>query len=284
MFTVQLEHMATAPTTPRRSFRRRLMPVNTYTPFVLNPSAPPYGLWLDLPFRTRGSTDIRGEAKRRGARFVPNAVGKWKWWIPANMLTAETVKWLNDAEMIRGQRNAPAFNANAMQWWEINNAHPFRLWLAVPFADKDTVKGMGAKFCGESKKWYFDNKTLTENIFNEMIAKQWAHSYNGHVGSNGLTGVYFSAPDLGEVSAAKNPPAASAPVADQRWAFTRDSSMLLMVKRGNSVTIDCNGVRSEDRTDYTRGRVTSLDDARSVWNLLVSNGWVVQASTWNETA
>jgi hypothetical protein len=129
---------------------------STYNIYTLNASTPPYGLWINIPFRTKGSTAIRDEAKTRGARFVPAAKGKMKWWLPRDKFTTETIAWLNTNQMIHSERSAPVFNANALQFSDINTALPFRLWLAVPFAHKDGVKNLGAKWCGDSKKWYFN--------------------------------------------------------------------------------------------------------------------------------
>ena len=137
-FLVQWWSMATASTTaPTNRSTRSPM---TYKPYTLNPSAVPYGLWIDIPFRKKGSTAIRSEAKGRGARFCPASKGTIKWWMPNNRLTADTVNWLNQYEMIRGERKAPVFNPNAMTLADINLAHPFRVFLAVPFVDKDVAK------------------------------------------------------------------------------------------------------------------------------------------------
>ena len=135
--------MATAPSTTVFSPSRTKMPkASTYNIYTLNASTPPYGLWINIPFRTKGSTAIRDEAKTRGARFVPAAKGKMKWWLPQSKFTTETIAWLNTNQMIHSERSAPVFNANALQFSDINTALPFRLWLVVPFAHKDGVKNL----------------------------------------------------------------------------------------------------------------------------------------------
>jgi hypothetical protein len=173
---------------------------STYNIYTLNASTPPYGLWINIPFRTKGSTAIRDEAKTRGARFVPAAKGKMKWWLPQNKFTTETIAWLNTNQMIHGERLAPVFNANALQFSDINTALPFRLWLVVPFAHKDGVKNLGAKWSGDLKKWYFDNRTLTPGIFTNMLANKWAWCFSGTTVSNPgqISEINFSAEDLGE--------------------------------------------------------------------------------------
>ena len=192
--------MATAPSTTVFSPSRTKMPkASTYNIYTLNASTPPYGLWINIPFRTKGSTAIRDEAKTRGARFVPAAKGKMKWWLPQNKFTTETIAWLNTNQMIHSERSAPVFNANALQFSDINTALPFRLWLAVPFAHKDGVKNLGAKWCGVSKKWYFDNRTITAGIFTNMLANKWAWCFNGTTVSNPgqISQINFSVEDLG---------------------------------------------------------------------------------------
>lgn len=259
--------MATAPTTSRRTFRRRPMP--TYTPFVLNPSAIPYGLWIDIPFRTRGSTAIRSEAKGRGARFVPAAKGSIKWWIPQNRLTEDTVKWLNSHEMIRGERNAPVFHPNMMTVADINLAHPFRIYLAVPFSDKDTAKNHGAKWSGDDRRWYYDATNLTQQRFDEMLKRQWVFSFHGVLKSaNNPTpiGVYFFTEDLGGAVAVQS---VAAPFVPQAWTFVKNGMFLTM-----NTTADGRIALASDDENYADSIYTK-DSARGIWNALLTDGWVL---------
>lgn len=259
--------MATAPTTSRRTFRRRPMP--TYTPFVLNPSALPYGLWIDIPFRKRGSTAIRSEAKGRGARFCPAAKGNIKWWMPRNRLTEDTVKWLNSHEMIRGERKAPVFNPNALKLTDISLAHPFRLYLTVPFADKDIAKSMGAKWSAEDKRWYFDATNITQSHFNDVLKREWAYSFHGVLANNmnsGATGIYFSTEDLGGAVAVQS---VAAPFVPQAWTFVKNGMFLTM-----NTTADGRIALASDDENYADSIYTK-DSARGIWNALLTDGWVL---------
>ena len=265
--------MATASPT-RRTFRRRPMPAS-YTPYTLNPSALPYGLWIDIPFRTKGSTAIRSEAKGRGARFVPAAKGKIKWWMPQNRLTADTVDWLNKNEMIRGERNAPAFNSYALNLADIDLAYPFRIYLAVPFEHKDIAKGMSAKFCGDSKRWYFDATSITQQRFDEMLKRQWVYSFHGVLKSDPThtaTGVYFSTEDLGSPAGAAAPKAPAVPHKPQAWTFVKNGMFLTMHTTPTDVADGI--VLTSDDENYADGIYTK-DEARNIWNALIADGWVM---------
>ena len=257
--------------TAHRTFRRRPMPMS-YTPYTLNSSALPHGLWIDIPFRTKGSTAIRSEAKGRGARFVPAAKGKIKWWMPQNRLTADTIDWLNKNEMIVGERKAPAFNPNAMTVADINLAYPFRVYLAVPFEHKDIAKGMSAKFCGDAKRWYFDATNLTQHRFDEAVNKQWVYSFHGVRKSDTThtaTGVYFSTEDLGTAVGAAAPTAPAAPRKPQGWTFVKNGMFLTM-----NTTTDGRIVLTSDDESYMDGIYTK-DEARQTWNALIADGWVL---------
>lgn len=240
-----------------------------YTPFVMNPSALPYGLWIDIPFRTKGSTAIRSEAKGRGARFVPAAKGNIKWWMPQNRLTAETVDWLNTHCMIRGERKAPVFNPNALKLTDINLAYPFRLYLAVPFADKDIAKNMGAKWSAEDKRWFFDATNITQSHFNDVLKREWAYAFHGvlnNTNNTAATGVYFSTEDLGGAPA---PAAPAAPFKQQGWSFVKNGMFITMV-----TTADGRINLVSDDEAWVDGIYTK-DESRTTWNALIADGWVV---------
>ena len=260
--------MATASTTApvRRSARSPMQ----YTPYTLNPSAVPYGLWIDIPFRKRGSTQIRSEAKGRGARFCPAAKGEIKWWVPNNRLTADTVNWLNSHEMIRGERKAPVFNPNAMTVADINLAYPFRVFLAVPFQDKDIAKGIGALWSSEDKRWYFNATNLTQHRFDEMLKRQWVFSFHGVLKSDPThtaTGVYFFKEDFGGAAA----PAASAaaPFKPTVWTFVKNGLIITMQTTADGRI----ALVSEDQS-HVDGIYTK-DEARITWNALLADGWTL---------
>jgi len=241
----------------------------TYTPFTLNPSALPYGLWIDIPFRTKGSTAVRSEAKGRGARFVPAAKGTIKWWMPKNRLTQDTVDWLNKHEMIRGERKAPVFNPNALKLTDINLAYPFRLYLSVPFADKDTAKSMGAKWSAEDKRWFFDATNIKQSVFNDVLKREWAYSFHGvlaNANSTAAIGVYFSTEDLGGATAVQS---VAAPHTPQAWTFVKNGFFLTM-----HTTADGNIVLTSDDENYCDNTYTK-NEAREIWNALIADGWVL---------
>ena len=257
--------MATASTiAPTRSRMTK-----TYTPFTLSPSAQCYGLWIDIPFRKRGSTAIRSEAKGRGARFCPAAKGNIKWWMPQNRLTADTVQWLNANEMIVCERKAPVFNPNAMTVADINLAYPFRVYLAVPFEHKDVAKMLNAKFCGDAKRWYFDATSITQQRFDEMLRRQWVFSFHGVLKSDTThtsTGVYFFTEDLGGATAVKSVPA---PFVQQAWTFVKNGLTVAM-----NTMADGRIAFASDDESYMDGIYTK-DEARQTWNALIADGWVL---------
>jgi len=246
-----------------------------YTPYTLNQerlSALPYGLWIDIPFRTKGSTAIRSEAKGRGARFVPAAKGKIKWWMPKNRLTQDTVDWLNSHEMICGERKAPVFNANALNLADIDLAYPFRLYLSVPFADKDIAKSMGAKWSAEDKRWYFDATNIKQSLFNDVLKREWAYSFHGVLKSDPThtaTGIYFSTEDLGSPAGAAAPKAPAVPHKPQAWTFVKNGLFITM-----HTTADGNIVLTSDDENYIDNTYTK-DEARVTWNALIADGWVL---------
>jgi len=248
----------------------------TYTTFVLNPSAIPFGVWIDIPFRTKGSTAIRDEAKNRGARFVPAAKGNIKWWMPKNRLTAETVQWLNDNQMIRGERKAPVFNPNAMAVDDINLAYPFRIFLYVPFADKDYAKQMGAKWSGVDKRWYYDATNLTKPRFDEAMKRQWLHSFHGSLKATTplATAVYFSAEDLGGTATAPT----AAPAAElQLWSFEKNGEIIIMFTTADGRV----NIKSSDETYVSN--IYTKEEARTCWNCIVADGWVLTGTSKKDT-
>ena len=257
--------MATASTiAPTRSRMTK-----TYTPFTLSPSAQCYGVWIDIPFRKRGSTAIRSEAKGRGARFCPAAKGNIKWWMPQNRLTADTVQWLNKNEMIVGERKAPVFNPNAMTVADINLAYPFRVYLAVPFEDKDHAKAMGALWSGDDKRWYFNAANLTQHRFDEAVKKQWVYSFHGVLKSDTThtaTGVYFFSEDLGSAAAVKS---VHAPFVPQAWTFVKNGLFITM----NTMADGRIALASDDES-YVDD-VYTKDAARQTWNALLADGWTL---------
>lgn len=172
------------------------MKTSTYTPLVVDPANPiAFGVWVNIPFRRKGATEIRQEAKTRGARYEPKATGSCSWWVPVKYLTNDTVCWFNDNKLFRGIRNAPTFNENLLSWSDISNGfvdipdgsggtktvvfNTFVLSCDVPFEEKDLVKIKGAVFNCISKKWQFDSYTLTEKTYKFLLDNKYAYSFAG---------------------------------------------------------------------------------------------------------
>jgi hypothetical protein len=172
--------------------------------------------------------------------------------------------------MIRGERKAPVFNSNAMTVADINLAYPFRVFLAVPFTDKDIAKGAGALWSSEDKRWYFNATNLTQQRFDEMLKRQWLFSFHGVLKSDPThkaTGVYFFTEDFGGAAA----PAASAaaPFKPTAWTFVKNGLIITMQTTADGrIALD-----SEDQS-YVDDIYTK-DEARTTWNALLADGWTV---------
>lgn len=177
----------------------------TYTP---NPSAPlPYGLWLDLPFRTKGSTAIRSKAKALGARFVPNAK-PYQWWLPCRFITQDSLDWFNSVNAIVGERQAPVFNTS-IKWSDIDHTKTFTVILRMPYDQKDIAKSDGAFWDSYEKAWYFPKKNFTEDLFNKY-AKMKAISRVIYPAYNTPSRLMFFTDDMGAgVTTAATPVAVS---------------------------------------------------------------------------
>lgn len=54
-----------------------------------------------------------------------------------------------------------------------------RIYLNVPFSDKDKVKSLGARWDSEKRLWYVNNP---ENLFhfNNWLSKEVKDFYSGH--------------------------------------------------------------------------------------------------------
>lgn len=244
-----------------------------YTPYTLNPSALPYGLWIDIPFRKRGSTAVRSEAKGRGARFCPAAKGNIKWWMPQTRLTADTVNWLNTHEMIRGERKAPVFNPNALKVSDIDLAYPFRVFLAVPFEERNYAKAHGALWSAEDKRWFFNATNLTQQRLDEMLKRQWVFSFHGVLKSDPThtaTGVYFFAEDNSGGIAA--PAAPAAPFVPTEWVFFKDGCFVMLQ------TLHDGRISLASDHDNFPPNIYTKDAARSIWNALIAEGWVLKGN------
>lgn len=255
-----------------------------YTPYA-TPAVPPFGLWIDLPFRTRGSGTIRAEAKGRGARYLPHALGACKWWMPWSAVRRDptTLPWLNTHSAIRGERAEPTFNPNAVLWSDVDTTR-CRLWLRVPYADRAAAKGAGARWDASSRKWYYGRDTLTEARFNDAVLRKWADLYAGGLLSTGrISAVSFWVEDLGGVSA---PPPQSKSERSGTWRLVRDVdgrgrewAVLHLSVRGGTVSIACESPTHATVNAWngkTVGDVLgsyTMPEGRAAWDALVGNGW-----------
>lgn len=80
--------------------------------------------YLNVPF------DEREEAKALGARWDGQ---KKMWYVPAGKKLDDFAKWLPNGKAVKSVK---------------------KIYLKVPFDEKDTVKGMGAKWDQDKKSWY----------------------------------------------------------------------------------------------------------------------------------
>ena len=92
--------------------------------------------YLDVPF------DDKDAVKALGARFDGN---KKAWYVPSGKDTAPFAQWING----NGTKSVK------------------KVYLKVPFGDKDQVKALGARWDGDKKSWYIMSNTDTSKF------KQW---------------------------------------------------------------------------------------------------------------
>ena len=93
--------------------------------------------YLYVPF------DDKDEAKRLGARFDGQ---KKCWYVPAGTDLSAFSKWMPSSGAVKSVK---------------------KLYLNVPFDDKDKAKSLGARWDGEKKKWYIMSNVNTDPF------KQW---------------------------------------------------------------------------------------------------------------
>lgn len=96
--------------------------------------------YLSVPFADKD------EAKTLGARFD---MSKKCWYVPAEKEVAPFSKWMSGDKAVKSIK---------------------KMYLTVPFADKDVVKGLGAKWDPDKKKWYIMSNTNTE-LFKTWLLK-----------------------------------------------------------------------------------------------------------------
>ena len=102
---------------------------------------------LDVPFGKRGSTEVRQWAKTIGARW--NTSHK-EWRITASRVDSDRLAIINSLRLYLNHttKAAPIFLARI-------GSPSCRVILQVPFEEKDTAKGDGARWDTIARKWYF---------------------------------------------------------------------------------------------------------------------------------
>lgn len=273
--------------------RNRTM--KSYTPYTL-PATLPYGVWISIPFRKRGSSTLRNEAKQRGARYNPHGItDDFRWWIPGRMLSDQTLQWLNDNEMITGERLHPKFVADAMGFTfaEIDFTRPVTLVLDVPYDNREDAKRMGARWDAQVRKWRVLNDCVTESILKDCITNKWAYILECHLkGNDRLVVTNFYSHDNG--SAYTRPHG-------REWHFiSQDGNTILSMKEdtvllhrgggesdqaamlficivmGSQDAIAWHTLGGESKSVFNLLGYNTKDHAREIWNNLISGGWTVQ--------
>lgn len=259
---------------------------NSYT-FTFDATKPlPYGLWLDIPFRTKGATALRSEAKSRGARYLPNGK-KWTWWLPQRRITQDSVNWFNKHSMFRGERKSPVFNS-AIKWSDLNHTHPYNVVLRLPYEQKDIAKADGAMWDSVGKCWWFSSSSkFTEALF-DKYAKMQAID---RMFAKGIAGdIHFFTEDDGSGSVAA--PVAAVPAAVPADEEERGGA-IYMLRKGSTVVrfvYNENGDNTVMVTRYENGEAQpdimgithnflNVEDARKLWDYLIGGGYTTCNST-----
>ena len=102
---------------------------------------------LDVPFGKRGSTEVRQWAKQIGARW--NTSHK-EWRITASRVCSDRLAIINSLRLYLNHttKAAPLFLARI-------GSPSCKIILQIPFEEKDTAKGDGARWDTITRKWYF---------------------------------------------------------------------------------------------------------------------------------
>ena len=245
---------------------------NSYT-FTFDATKPlPYGLWLDIPFRTKGATALRSEAKSRGARFLPNAK-KWSWWLPQRRITQDSVNWFNKHNLFRGERKSPVFNST-IKWSDLPHGHQFTVVLRLPYEQKDIAKADGAAWDSISKCWWFNSNHFTESMFDKYAKMQAISTVLARGAANDIN--FFTEDDGSGTVAA--PVAAPAAQTQPMQAFYMDNGQFVIkflnTKNGdNAVLITIYEDGKPLPGNALHGVRLSVEDARSYWDTFVKSGY-----------
>jgi hypothetical protein len=125
---------------------------------------------LDVPFGKRGSTEVRQWAKTIGARW--NTSHK-EWRITASRVCSDRLAIINSLRLYLNHttKAAPIFLARI-------GSPSCKVILQIPFEEKDTAKGDGARWDSVIRKWYFPMQgNLGSASFSQTIAKYEAKGW-----------------------------------------------------------------------------------------------------------
>lgn len=125
---------------------------------------------LDVPFGKRGSTEVRQWAKQIGARW--NTSHK-EWRITASRVCSDRLAIINGLRLYLNHttKAAPQFLARI-------GSPSCKVFLQIPFEEKDTAKGDGARWDTVIRKWYFTMQgNLGSAAFGKTIAQYEAKGW-----------------------------------------------------------------------------------------------------------
>lgn len=125
---------------------------------------------LDVPFGRKGSAEIRQWAKCIGARW--NTSHK-EWRITASRVDADRLAIINSLRLYLSHttKAAPLFLARI-------GSPSCKVFLSVPFEEKDTAKTDGARWDTATRKWYFTMQgNLGTAAFGQKIARYEAKGW-----------------------------------------------------------------------------------------------------------
>lgn len=145
---------------------------------------------LDVPFGKRGSTEVRQWAKSIGARW--NTSHK-EWRITASRVCSDRLAIINSLRLYLNHttKAAPIFLARI-------GSPACKVFLSVPFEEKDTAKADGARWDTVERKWYFTMQgNLGSASFSQTIAKYEAKGWVDVVATEA-----YNAPHLGMTTTA----------------------------------------------------------------------------------
>jgi len=140
---------------------------------------------LDVPFGKRGSTEVRQWAKQIGARW--NTSHK-EWRITASRVCSDRLAVINGLRLYLNHttKATPQFLARI-------GSSSCRVILQVPFEEKDTAKGDGARWDTVERKWYFTMQgNLGSAAFGKTVAQYEAKGWVDIAATEAYNAPYLS--------------------------------------------------------------------------------------------